>query len=126
MPEQRARKYHQERMAGTLKDEISAMIEGELSDPRISFAYVSQVLLNPGGKSAVVYVAVDGGLKEEEETVAALMDARGYIRHELLERTGKRHVPELSFHIDRSDKMKSRIDELLGRSRKRQKTAAQE
>jgi ribosome-binding factor A len=126
MPEQRARKYHQERMAGTLKDEISAMIEGELSDPRISFAYVSQVLLNPGGKSAVVYVAVDGGPKEEEETVAALMDARGYIRHELLERTGKRHVPELSFHIDRSDKMKSRIDELLGRSRKRQKTAAQE
>jgi ribosome-binding factor A len=121
MPEQRARKYHQERMAGTLKDEISAMIEGELSDPRISFAYVSQVLLNPGGKSAVVYIAVDGGSQEEEDTVAALMDARGYIRHELLERTGKRHVPELSFHIDRSDKMKSRIDELLGRSRKRQK-----
>jgi ribosome-binding factor A len=123
MPEQRARKYHQERMAGTLKDEISAMIEGELSDPRISFAYVSQVLLNPGGKSAVVYIAVDGGPKEEEDTVAALMDARGYIRHELLERTGKRHVPDLSFHIDRSDRMKSRIDELLGRSRKRQKTA---
>jgi ribosome-binding factor A len=123
MPEQRARKYHQERIAGTLKDEISAMIEGELSDPRISFAYVSQVLLNPGGKSAVVYVAVDGGPQEEQDTVAALMDARGYIRHELLERTGKRHVPELSFHIDRSDKMKSRIDELLGRARKRQKAA---
>jgi len=27
------------------------MLVGELSDPRISFAYVSQVVLNPGGKS---------------------------------------------------------------------------
>ncbi|MBX6360682.1 30S ribosome-binding factor RbfA [Pseudacidobacterium ailaaui] len=122
MPEQRARKYHQDRVAETLREEIGAMIEGELSDPRISFAYVSQVLLNPGGKSAQIYVAVDGGVKEEEETLEGLMAARGYIRHELLERMGVRHVPDLVFHIDRSEKMKARIDELLGRVRKRSKT----
>ena len=122
MPEQRARKYHQDRVAETLREEIGAMIEGELSDPRISFAYITHVVLNPGGKSALIYVAVDGGEKEEAETVDGLMAARGYIRHELLERMGVRHVPELTFHIDRSEKMKSRIDELLGRSRKRQKS----
>src|SRR5277367_3729669 len=124
MPEQRARKYHQDRVAGTLRDEITAMIEGELSDPRIAFAYVSQVALNPGGKSALVYITVDGSTKEEEDTLAALMDARGYIRHELLERTGKRHIPDLSFHIDRSEKMKARIDELMGRKRQRRKSDA--
>jgi ribosome-binding factor A len=124
MPEQRARKYHQDRVAGTLRDEITAMIEGQLSDPRIAFAYVSQVALNPGGKSALVYITVDGGEKEEEETLAALMAARGYIRHELLERTGKRHVPDLSFHIDRSEKMKARIDELMSRKRQRAKPEA--
>jgi len=118
MPEQRARKYHQERVAETLRDEISAMIEGELSDPRISFAYVSQVVLNPGGKSALIYVAVDGGLQEEADTLEGLMAARGYIRHDLMERMGKRYIPELSFHIDRSEKMKARIDELLGRKRR--------
>lgn len=121
MPEQRARKYHQDRVAETLREEIGAMIEGELSDPRISFAYVSQVVLNPGGKSALIYVAVDGGPKEEDGTVEGLMAARGYIRHELKERMGVRHVPELTFHIDRSEKMKARIDELLGRAKKRQK-----
>src|SRR5271155_1332276 len=125
MPEQRARKYHQDRVAGTLRDEITAMIEGQLSDPRIAFAYVSQVALNPGGKSALVYITVDGGEKEEEETLAALMAARGYIRHELLERTGKRHIPEISFHIDRSEKMKARIDELMGRKRQRAKAASE-
>lgn len=94
------------------------MIEGELSDPRISFAYVSQVVLNPGGKSALIYVAVDGGAEEEAQTLDGLMAARGYIRHELLERMGVRFVPELTFHIDRSEKMKARIDDLLGRKRR--------
>ena len=126
MPEQRARKYHQDRVAETLREEIGAMIEGELSDPRISFAYITQVVLNPGGKSALIYVAVDGGTEEEAQTLDGLMAARGYIRHELLERTGKKHVPDLTFHIDRSEKMKARIDELLGRQRKRKKEAPQE
>jgi len=125
MPEQRARKYHQDRVAETLREEIGAMIEGELSDPRISFAYITQVVLNPGGKSALIYVAVDGGPEEEAQTIQGLMAARGYIRHELLERMGVRHVPELSFHIDRSEKMKARIDELLGRAQKRQKSVAE-
>jgi ribosome-binding factor A len=126
MPEQRARKYHQDRVAETLREEIGAMIEGELSDPRISFAYITQVLLNPGGKSALIYVAVDGGPDEEAQTIDGLMAARGYIRHELLERTGKRRVPDISFHIDRSEKMKARIDELLGRRRQRKKEAPTE
>lgn len=123
MPEPRARQYHRDRVAGTLRDEISTMIEGELSDPRISFAYVTQVVLNPGGKSAQVYVAVDGGEQEESDTLEGLMAARGYIRHELHERMGVRHIPDLVFHIDRSEKMKARIDDLLGRHRKRLKEA---
>lgn len=126
MPEQRARKYHQDRVAEALREEIGAMIEGELSDPRISFAYVSQVVLNPGGKSAQIYVAVDGGVQEETQTLEGLMAARGYIRHELLERMGVRHVPDLVFHIDRSEKMKVRIDELLGRTRRRRKNGETE
>jgi ribosome-binding factor A len=39
MPELRARKYHQDRIAETLREEIGAMIEGELSDPRMSVKY---------------------------------------------------------------------------------------
>jgi ribosome-binding factor A len=49
----------------------------------------------------------------------ALASARGFIRHELLERMGVRHVPELTFHLDRTDRMTARIDELLGRRRRR-------
>ena len=77
MPEPRARQYHRDRVAETLREEIGAMIEGELSDPRISFAYVTQVVLNPGGKSGLIYVAVDGGPEEEAQTIEGLMAARG-------------------------------------------------
>jgi ribosome-binding factor A len=125
MPEQRGRKHHQDRVAETLRVEIGAMIEGELSDPRIDFCYVTEVALNPGAKSARVYVAVDSSVKDitraETNTIAGLEAAKGFIRYELKERMGVRHVPELSFLADRSGRYQARIEELMDRSRKRQK-----
>ena len=127
MPEHRARKHHQDRVAETLRLEIGAMIEGELSDPRINLCYVTEVALNPGAKSARVYVAIDTGVKDiaqaEVDTVAGLEAAKGYIRVILKERMGVRHVPELSFLADRSGRFQARIEELMGRSRKRQKAS---
>ena len=123
MPEHRGRKHHQDRVAETLREEIGAMIEGELSDPRISFCYVSEVVLNPGGKSARVYVAVDSAVPEiekaEDQTLAALEAAKGFIRFGLKERMGVRHVPELAFLADRSGRFQARIEELMNRARKR-------
>ena len=129
MPEHRGRKHHQDRVAEALREEIGAMIEGELSDPRIASCYVSEVVLNPGGKSARVYVAVDSVVpdiaKAEVDTIAGLEAAKGYIRHELKERMGVRHVPELAFLADRSGRFQARIEELMGRARKRQKTSVE-
>ena len=122
MPEHRGRKHHQDRVAETLREEIGAMIEGELSDPRIAFCHVSEVVLNPGGKSARVYVALDSAVpdiaKAEADTVAGLEAAKGYIRSELKDRMGVRHVPELSFLADRSGRFQARIEELMSRGRK--------
>jgi ribosome-binding factor A len=122
MPEHRARKHHQDRVAETLKEEIGAMIEGELSDPRIDLCHVSEVALNPGAKSARIYIVVDSNAEDidnaETQTIAGLEAAKGYIRHQLKERMGVRHVPELSFLADRQDRFEARINELMSRSRK--------
>ncbi|HUZ94004.1 MAG TPA: 30S ribosome-binding factor RbfA [Edaphobacter sp.] len=123
MPEQRARTYHRNRVANTFSDEIGAMLEGELSDPRIAPSYVTDVVLAPGGKSARVFIAVHGTEQEEDSTLEALTTARAYIRSQIRDRMGVRHVPELSFAIDRSQKMTGRMDELLTRMRKREKKA---
>jgi ribosome-binding factor A len=130
MPEHRGRKHHQDRVAETLREEIGAMIEGELSDPRINLCYVSEVVLNPGAKSALVYVAIDSAVKDiakaEEDTVAGLEAAKGYIRFELKDRMGVRFVPELTFLADRSGRFQARIEELMDRQRKRQKAPVEQ
>jgi ribosome-binding factor A len=124
MPEQRARTYHRGRVASTFSEEITAMLEGELSDPRIAPCHVTEVVLAPGGKSCRVFIAVTGTEKEELDTLAGLMKARDFIRTEIRYRMGVRHVPELTFAIDRSEKMNSRMDELLGRMEKRRSKLA--
>ncbi len=124
MPEQRGRTHHRNRVTSTFSDEIGAMLEGELSDPRIAPCHVTDVVLAPGGKSARVFVAVHGSTEEEDETLAALMAARAFIRSSLRERMGVRHVPDLTFAIDRSEKMTGRMEELLGRAKKREKKIA--
>jgi ribosome-binding factor A len=121
MPEQRGRTHHRNRVASTFSEEIGAMLEGELTDPRIAPSYVTDVVLAPGGKSARVFVAVHGDEAAEDSTLAGLMAARNFIRSEIRDRMGVRHVPELTFAIDRSEKMTGRMDELLGRLRKRER-----
>ena len=125
MAEPRNRVYHRGRVAEGLREEIGSMLEGELSDPRIGFCHVTEVVMNPASKSARVFLAVDGGVEVEERTMEALQAAKGYIRHELKERLGLQRVPELSFHADHKEKLQGRIDELLHRAEKRARKGAQ-
>jgi ribosome-binding factor A len=119
MPEQRAKTYHRGRVVNTFGEEITAMLEGELSDPRIAPCHVTEVVLAPGGKSCRVFIAVTGTEQEELSTLEGLMTARAFIRTEIRLRMNVRHVPEITFAIDRSEKINSRMDELLGRMEKR-------
>ena len=121
MPEHRGRDHHRNRMAETLREEIAILIGGELSDPRIGSAVVTEVAMNPGGKSGQVYVSVEGDESAEQSTLEGLIAARGYIHSVLLDRLGVKRIPDLSFHIDRSEKINARMDTLLDRMKKRQK-----
>jgi len=122
MVEPRAPKYQRERRVEAFREEIDLILEGELGDPRIGLAAVTEVVLAPGGKLARVFVRVDGDEEEAEQTLAGLNAAKGFIRHQLSDRLGLRHPPELVFVIDRSEQYVSRIDELLGRTKRKRKT----
>ena len=121
MPEQRGKQHHRERVGEALKEEIGAIIEGELGDPRIALCTVTEIALAPDGKSARVFLQVVGDEEESQETLRAVNAAKGFIRHELLERMGVRHVPDLNFVLDRSAEYGARIDQILGRIKKRKK-----
>jgi len=121
MPERRSREHHMQRLAEALRDEIGTILEGELADPRIGLATVSEVQLAPDGRSARVFVAVAGDDQQAQETMNGIESAKGFIRHELTERLQLRHAPDLHFLLDQSEQYGARIEQLLERVRKRKR-----
>ena len=121
MPENRARKHHQERLGVALREEVASIVESELTDPRIGNASVTEVQLANDGKAAHVWVTIDGDDRELGRGLEGLMSAKGYIRREISERLGLRHPPELVFHVDKSRLHGNRIEELLGRVARRKR-----
>jgi ribosome-binding factor A len=119
--ENRGQKYHRERVGEALREEIGALVEGELGDPRIGLVSVSEVHLEGGSRTARVFVVAAGDEKEAAQSIEGLNAARGYIRHELTRRLGVRQAPELIFVLDRSDQYGDRIEELLHRIQKRKR-----
>jgi ribosome-binding factor A len=119
--QQRAVKIHRERVGEAIRDEIGAILEGELGDPRIGLVTVSEVLLAPNGKSAHVLVSVAGDEQEAVDTLEGLTAATGFIRHEIAARLRLRVAPELFFRLDQTERYGGRVEELLKRVKKRKK-----
>lgn len=117
--EKRGQKYHRERLAEALREEIETIVEGELGDPRIGLVNVSGVELAEDSRSARILVVVEGDETEADRTLAGLAAAVGFVRHEVAERLHLRRAPELFFQLDRTQKYEARINELLNRAKKR-------
>ena len=117
--ERRGQKYHRERMGEALREEIETIVEGELGDPRVGLVSVSSVELAEDARSARVFVTVEGDEDEADDSLEGLTAAVGFIRRQVAERLHLRRPPELYFQLDRSQQYGARIDELLGRARKR-------
>lgn len=121
--ENRGQQHHRERLEEALREEIGALVEGELGDPRIGLVSVSEVQLAAGGKTARVFVAAAGSDEDAQRSIEGLNAARGYIRHELISRLALRQAPEVVFVLDRSEQYGGRIEELLHRIEKRKKSS---
>lgn len=119
--EKRQVKHHRGRLGEALREEIETLVEGELGDPRIGLVSVTGVHLAEDGRSAQVLVDVDGDDEEAERSMVGLDAAKAYIRHELADRLRLRRAPELFFRLDRSEREKARVEELLERAKKRSK-----
>jgi ribosome-binding factor A len=119
--EKRAVKYHRGRLGEALREEIETLVEGELADPRIGLVAVSSVHLAEDGRSAQVWVDVDGDDTEADRSLEGLEAAKAYIRRELADRLRLRRAPELFFRLDRAEREKARVEELLARAKKRSK-----
>ena len=102
-----------ERMAETLREEISEIVGYELEDPRVQAVTVTDVRVSDDLRDARIFVVVEG--KEEEIKVAmqALQHASTFVRQQLAQNLDVRHAPHLHFARDTVEENAVKIEEVL-------------
>ena len=98
--------------------ELSNIIRGEIKDPRIHpMTSVVAVEVAPDLKTAKAYISVLGDEKAQEDTIAGLKSAEGFIRSRLAKSVNLRNTPEIRFILDQSIaygiEMSKKIDEII-------------
>lgn len=92
-----------DRVNSMLREQISQVLSGELSDPRLSsMVSVIRVSCARDLGTAKVMVSVLGTPEEKRATLAGLRSASGYVRRSLIGRTSLRKVPAVEFIVDDS------------------------
>ena len=97
--------------------ELSNILRGGIKDPRVApWTSVVAAEVAPDLKTCKVYVSVLGDKKAQEDTLAGLESAVGYIRRELARKLNMRNTPEIRFVLDQSIEygvnMSRKIDEV--------------
>jgi ribosome-binding factor A len=110
--------HRAERMAQALREELEELINYEMEDPRISSVSVTEVLVTPDRKKAHVRIRMHGNRQEQQETLAALEKARGYLRTQVGERVQLYRVPDFHFSADVDAEVREKADKLLKRIQK--------
>ena len=91
------------RINGEVLKELSNIIRSEIKDPRINpVTSVVSVEGAPDRKTCKAYISVLGDEKSQQDTIAGLKSAEGYIRRELARTVNLRNTPEIKFILDQS------------------------
>jgi ribosome-binding factor A len=96
-----------------LLQEISALIQRGLKDPRIGFATVTGVDLSNNLKHAKVYISVLGTKREQQDTITGLTNASGFIRGSLGKDLNLRYIPVLEFMLDETADHVAKINKII-------------
>jgi ribosome-binding factor A len=100
----------QERAAQLIHNILSELLMTEVTDPALQSVTITGVKVDREIEYADIYVHT---LDDQEEVMAGLARASGFLRRALAARTRFRKTPMLHFHWDVAIDHGERIDELL-------------
>jgi ribosome-binding factor A len=103
-----------DRLSENIRQEISEIVEYELSDDRIKSVTIASVKMSEDLKNVTIFVNIDGDKQQIKDALNALRHATGFIRYHLAQRLQLKRVPELSFSYDDTMSKAARIEQLLG------------
>ncbi len=101
------------RIADQIQRELSALISGELKDPRVQLVTITGVELTPDLAYATVYFTSLAEGAARKTTLAGLQNAAGFLRAMLGSRIRVHTTPELRFVYDTSVETGIRLGRLI-------------
>jgi ribosome-binding factor A len=107
--------HRSERVSENMREELEELIGYELSDPRVGSATVTEVLISPDFRHALIRLACTGTPQEQEDTVEAVNHAKQFLRHQLSERLNIFRMPELHFEAALPAALAARVPQILKR-----------
>jgi len=111
-----------ERVADIIREEISQIVGYELEDPRLTMVTVTDVRLSENRRDAQVFVTVAGNEEEHRLALTALRHAAPYVRKQLSLSLNLPRTPEIHFVRDTVEERAERIDGLLEKLAREQKS----
>ncbi len=91
------------RINGEVLRVLADIIRGEIKDPRINpLTSVIAVEVSPDLKTCKAWISVLGDTKSQEDTLAGLRSASGFIKSKLAKTINLRNTPEITFVMDQS------------------------
>ncbi len=106
-------KIRQERTAEQIQFILSELFLREVSDPRLIGVTVTQVLIDRELQHANIYVNALGDEEREEEVMAGLASATGFLRGQIAQRLDLRAAPVVRFHWDPRLRYAEEVNDLL-------------
>ncbi len=101
------------RLDSQIQQELMALMQREMKDPRLGFATVTRVTTTRDLGHVTAWVSVYGDEEERARSMAALDDATPWLRRRLGERLRLRHVPAIAMRRDDSIEAGDRVLRLL-------------
>lgn len=106
------------RVNSEVQRELSTIIRGEIKDPRISpLTSVVMVEVAPDLKTCKAYISVLGDEEAQQNTLAGLKSAMGFIRRQLAKNLNLRNTPEIRFILDQSIEYGVHMSKLINDNR---------
>lgn len=91
------------RINGEVQRTLAEIIRADIKDPRISpLTSVVSVEVAPDLKTCKAWISVLGDEEAQQNTLAGLKSAEGYIRSLLAKKINMRNTPEVKFILDQS------------------------
>lgn len=106
-----------ERVAASIRREISELLVNGIKDDRVSLGMVSVTNVDVAGdlQHCKIFVSVFGEAQERDQVLEGLQAASGFLRGELGRRLQMRRAPEVVFQLDRGLERGTSVLGLLNR-----------